>query len=133
MLCSYQTKGMLMFARLKNSGRGPDYLQIVESYRDGDNKVRQRMVLYVGRYSSVEEALERMPCQLKSARSCATNARKWYEQVAGGNHSEADEGRSKRGFEQARKEAEKLAEKLERLRQLVSEHPNLRSDQRAAS
>jgi hypothetical protein len=121
-----------MFARLKNSGRGPDYLQIVESYRDGD-KVRQRLVLYVGRYSSVAEALERMPRQLKSARSCATNARKWYEQVAGGNHSQADEERSKRGFEQARKAAEKLAEKLERLKQLVSEHPNLGSDQRAAS
>jgi hypothetical protein len=48
-----------VFARVKQSRNG-EYLQIVESYRD-EGRVRQRMVLYVGHYNSVADALERMP------------------------------------------------------------------------
>jgi hypothetical protein len=45
-----------MFTRVKES-RHDKYLQIVENYRD-DGRVRQRLVLYVGHYDSIEDALQ---------------------------------------------------------------------------
>lgn len=63
-----------MFARVKQTRDG-EYLQIVENYRDG-GKVRQRMVLYVGRYNSLGDALERMPNELRVWRGQATRATK---------------------------------------------------------
>jgi hypothetical protein len=59
-----------MFTRLKESRRN-DYLQIVENYRDGD-RVRQRLVLYVGRYDSIDDALHRMRRNLRDWRSRRT-------------------------------------------------------------
>ncbi len=44
-----------MFTRHKH-GRGGPFLQVVESYRMGGHK-RQRVVLYVGPYADVEQAL----------------------------------------------------------------------------
>ena len=88
-----------MFARVKKS-RGSEYLQIVENYRDGD-RVRQRMVLYVGHYSSIGDALKRMP---------------------------RDVGRMRRLRRRgAVREADELAAKLEALRALVKERPDLLS------
>jgi hypothetical protein len=59
-----------MFTRPKESRRN-DYLQIVENYRDGD-RVRQRLVLYVGRYDSIDDALHRMRRDLRNWRSRRT-------------------------------------------------------------
>jgi hypothetical protein len=59
-----------MFARVKESRNG-EYLQIVENYRD-EGRVRQRMVLYVGHYESIDDALHRMPRELRNWRSRRT-------------------------------------------------------------
>jgi hypothetical protein len=103
-----------MFARVKKS-RDSEYLQIVENYRDG-GRVRQRMVLYVGHYSSVSKALEDMPRQLRLWRSRATRA---------------SEGSPRKAY--CGREADTLAERLQALRRLVDEHPDLvaRDEERA--
>src|SRR5215208_1459657 len=71
-----------MFTRVKESRRN-DYLQIVQNYRDGD-RVRQRLVLYVGRYDSIDEALHQMPGDLRNWRARRTRMPKIaeYEEFA---------------------------------------------------
>ena len=108
-----------MFARVKRS-RHDEYLQIVENYRDG-GRVRQRLVIYVGHYSSIEEALRLMPKSLPWMRRRATEA----EQMAEVSPRYQDRARVRRA------EAESIAEKLEALRKLVDEHPNLIERDRA--
>jgi predicted RNase H-like nuclease (RuvC/YqgF family) len=106
-----------MFARVKQVRQGvhDEYLQIVENYRDG-GRVRQRLVMYVGHYSSIEEALKLMPKDRARMRRRATEA----EQMAEESPREyQDRARV------LREEAESFAEKLEALRTLVNEHPNL--------
>ncbi len=93
-----------MFARVKKS-RGGEYLQIVENYREG-GKVRQRLVLYVGHYASVGDALERMPREITYLRGRATRA----GQVESGPLREA---------------AKDAAVRLEALKRLVTEHPGM--------
>jgi hypothetical protein len=98
-----------MFARVKQSRNG-EYLQIVENYRD-EGRVRQRMVLYVGHYNSVADALERMPKDLRLWRGRLTRL--------GGNEFRQKEanhiGRIVEGTD----------ERLRALRALVEEHPEL--------
>ena len=103
-----------MFVRVKQSRQG-EYLQIVENYRDG-GRVRQRLVMYVGHYSSIEEALKLMPKTRTWMRRRATEA----EQMAEGSPREYQDRARVR-----REEAESIAEKLEALKTLVNEHPNL--------
>jgi hypothetical protein len=100
---------MIMFARVKES-RQQEYLQIVENYRDG-GRVRQRVVLYVGHYDSIDAALRHLPQDRRRWRSEAT----------------------RRGNERLRHEADDLDQRLSALRQLVAEHPDLieRDRQRA--
>src|SRR5829696_10295349 len=111
-----------MFTRVKESRRN-DYLQIVQNYRDGD-RVRQRLVLYVGRYDSIDDALHRMPRDLRNWRARRTR----ITRIAG--HEEF-----------ARKEVEDLNYlieatdgRLQALRALANEHPELleRDRKRAA-
>jgi predicted RNase H-like nuclease (RuvC/YqgF family) len=109
-----------VFARIKKSRQG-EYLQIVENYRDG-GRVRQRLVMYVGHYSSIEEALKLMPKDRAQMRRRATEA----EQMAVGSPRKyQDRARV------LREEVESFAEKLEALRTLVNEHPNLIERDRA--
>jgi hypothetical protein len=84
-----------VFTRVKES-RYSEYLQIVENYRDGD-RVRQRMVLYVGPYASIDSALKGMARDIKRVKR------------ADGDQREADE----------------LALKLKTLKRLVKEHPDM--------
>jgi hypothetical protein len=100
---------MIMFARVKES-RHDKYLQIVENYRD-DGRVRQRLVLYVGHYKSIDDALQQMPQDRRRWRSEAT----------------------RRGNERLRRDADALDARLQALQQLVAEHPDLieRDRQRA--
>jgi|SRR5215208_4676079 len=111
-----------MFTRVKESRRN-DYLQIVQNYRDGD-RVRQRLVLYVGRYDSIDEALHQMPGDLRNWRARRTRMPKIAEYE-----------------EFARKEVEDLNyliegtdRRLQALRALAKEHPELleRDRKRAA-
>src|SRR5919107_629684 len=108
-----------MFARVKESRNG-EYLQIVENYRD-EGRVRQRMVLYVGHYDSIDDALHRMPGELRNWRARRTR-------IAG--HEEV-----------SRKEVEDLNYligvtdgRLQALRALAKAHPELleRDRKRAA-
>ncbi len=55
-----------MFTRLKD-GRGGPYLQVVESYRLGGHK-RQRVLLHLGPYRTVEEAQRDLPRRQAEAR-----------------------------------------------------------------
>jgi hypothetical protein len=84
-----------MFTRVKES-RWSEYLQVVESYRDGD-RVRQRMVLYVGPYASIDSALKGMARDLKRMRRAGD----------------------------AQREVDELASKLTTLKRLVKEHPDM--------
>jgi hypothetical protein len=112
-----------MFARVKNSGMG-EWLQIVENYRDGD-RIRQRLVLYVGHYDSLENALKLMPRDVGSLRRRATHSERDYENVLRGASSEKDKAWFRERAERDRRAAEKLAAKLEALRTLVKEYPGL--------
>ncbi len=96
-----------MFARMKTSGGGDD-LQIVESYRDGGTP-KHRMVLYVGHYDSLADALKQMPRDRQQWRSRAT----------------------RRDDESARRIAESIDGRLRALQALVEEHPELLERDRA--
>jgi hypothetical protein len=95
----------IVFARVKES-RQQEYLQIVENYREA-GKVKQRLVLYVGRYDSIDEALQRMPKHRRRLRARATRAV------------------SDSTAEGLRHEADALDERLRVLRRLVEAHPDL--------
>jgi hypothetical protein len=112
-----------MFARVKNSGMG-EWLQIVENYRDGD-RIRQRLVLYVGHYDSLESALKLMPRDVGSLRRRATHSERAYEKTLRGAWFEEDEAWYRQRAERDRRAAEELAAKLEALRTLVKEYPGL--------
>jgi hypothetical protein len=105
-----------VFARVKESRQG-EYLQIVENYREG-GKVRQRLVLYVGHYRSIAEALGSMPRNLAALRRRATAAERTAGQLPE-NHDAQDRARA------LREEAEHFAQRLETLRRLVDEDPDL--------
>ena len=102
-----------MFTRVKEIRRN-DYLQIVENYRDGD-RVRQRLVLYVGRYDSIDEALHRMPAELRNWRARRTR----ITRIAG--HEEF----SRKELEDLNYLIEGTDRRLQALRALAKEHPEL--------
>jgi hypothetical protein len=112
-----------MFTRMKQSRDG-EYLQIVANYRDG-SRVRQRMVLYVGHYESIDKALQLMPRLLTQARRKATVAERDVAFMRENNYSG---GMLKEEEERARKlraEADGLGQKLDELRRLVADNPEL--------
>jgi hypothetical protein len=104
-----------MFTRVKESRNG-EYLQVVENYRE-DGKVKQRLVMYVGHYKSIDHALDQMRRELPLARRRATAAElsPW----------QAQRGRA------LREEANHLAAKLEGLRRFADEHPDVVERDRA--
>jgi hypothetical protein len=99
-----------MFARVKES-RGSEYLQIVENYRE-DGKVRQRLILYVGHYTSIDHALKLMPREVGTLRRRATHL------------GELETG-------DVREAAEETAARLEALKRLLKEHPEIRERDQA--
>jgi hypothetical protein len=120
-----------MYARRKRSG-GRDYLQIVESRRV-DGRPKQKLVLYVGPYRSVADALSQMPGALTGARRYATTARKHAESYTIPRETSPEivqeyqcrRDRAIKRAEVTRAEADALAKRLKRLRALVDEHPEL--------
>jgi hypothetical protein len=111
-----------MFSRVKEIRRN-DYLQIVQNYRDGD-RVRQRLVLYVGRYNSIDDALHRMSGDLRNWRARRTR----ITRIAG--HEEF----SRKEVEDLNYLIEATDGRLRALRALTKEHPDLleRDRKRAA-
>ena len=124
-----------MFLRTKQS-RGGRYSQLVESYRE-DGKVKQRVVLYVGLYRTIDEALWLMPKDVSSRRREATRLEKkvgFYRIPTTDSEEIKEEYRryqaeAEARASRAREVADDLAQRLEKLRELVSENPSLRSDQ----
>jgi hypothetical protein len=123
-----------VFTRIKQS-RDSEYLQVVEAYRDG-GKPRQRMVLYVGHYESLDQAMDRMRHELTQLRRRATMAeRRHQEQVefyaSYGEGARKDKivqerlAQLKEEAEQARRAVEWLERKLEEIRNLVAHNPKL--------
>jgi hypothetical protein len=90
------------------------YYQIVESRRV-EGVPRQRVILHLGGYSSVEEALREWPEDVEVARGAAEESRESYEAylppTAGRSHLEEEARHLRR--------ADKLRGKLEVLRDLV--------------
>jgi hypothetical protein len=106
---------MIMYTRVQKSN-GHDYLQIVENYRD-DDRVRQRSVLYVGPYESIDDALRWIPRLSRYWRHRATQRslpvdNEWMRA-------------------EAEAEADALEERLGKLGRLVEEHPDLLEQDRA--
>jgi hypothetical protein len=114
-----------VFARVKESRNG-DYLQIVQNYRDS-GKVHQRMVLYVGRYESIDHALKLMPRDVAGLRRRATTSEKKYDAMYGHTADPTDKygEELRRLAARERREGEDLALRLNALRRLVEEHPDL--------
>jgi hypothetical protein len=113
-----------MFARVKQSRNG-EYLQIVENYRDKaePGKVKQRLVMYVGHYDSIDDALRQMKRELTQARREATTTENRYADL---HHWGVGDIEDLAELAQGRRaKAEKLAEKLSFLRRIVEEHPGL--------
>ncbi len=73
----------MAFVRAKHSGKRT-YYQLVESRRE-DGKVRQRIIAYLGHYTSVEEALGALPVAIERneqrAREWAAKAEAKLEQI----------------------------------------------------
>jgi hypothetical protein len=111
---SDQQVGVQMFTRMKRSRNG-EYLQVVENYRDKaePGRVRQRMVMYVGPYTSIDQALQQMDWELPQARRRATVAERhpfWQPEAT---------------TVALREEANQLAAKLEELKRFAEEHPDV--------
>ncbi len=121
-----------MFYRVKSGGYG----QVIETYRE-DGKVKHRVILYVGHYTTIDEALKRMPRDVSYRRRQATT----LEQQVGSytiptscSEELKEEYRRRRAeaearASRAREVADDLAGRLDKLRELVLENPPLRSDQ----
>ncbi len=123
-----------MFVRKKRAVRGNDFYQLVENYRE-NGKHRQRMLVHLGEYSSVGEALKQGPKDLQSLRRRATRAREDYEiaQIryesrldCYGQDAMPDQGREERRLNEYRRraevsqrEADTLAKRLEALQQIT--------------
>jgi hypothetical protein len=105
-----------VFTRVKQSRNG-EYLQIVENYRDG-GRVRQRLVMYLGEYHTLDHALRSLPGTLVAARGRATRAERWAAS-APEDHDRREEAR------RARQEVDRVAGKLEQLRHLAQANPEL--------
>ncbi len=106
-----------MFTMVKQSRNG-EYLQLAENYRD-QARVRQRLVLYVGPYQSVDEALVNMPKEIKNLRSEATRRERSDLTAVGLQGAQAAM------IAELRDEAEQKAARLARLRELCEANPQM--------
>jgi hypothetical protein len=71
----------MVFVRAKNVG-GKKYYQLVENYRpEGSNTPRQRVLLHLGRYDTVEAALKGWPREIRSLRRDAAKIRERFEKA----------------------------------------------------
>jgi hypothetical protein len=69
----------MVFVRAKNVD-GREYYQLVENYRpEGSKTPRQRFLLHLGRYDTVEAALKGWPREIRRLRRDAAKLRERYE------------------------------------------------------
>jgi hypothetical protein len=63
---SYYRGDSIYVRRVKSRGRGP-YFQLVRSYREG-SKVKQEVLVHLGRYEKSEDALAAWPSEVRHLR-----------------------------------------------------------------
>jgi len=112
-----------MFTAVKQSRNG-EYLQVCENYRDA-GRVRQRLILYVGPYPSVDDALVNMPKEIKNLRTQATKRERSDLSAIGLQAGQAAM------IAELRSEAGSEAERLAGLRELVEKDPGMVERDRA--
>jgi hypothetical protein len=104
---------MIMAFVRKKRGRHHDYYQLVESRRV-DGKVRQKVLLHLGRHPTVEDALRAWPRVIKRLRRYAERERESVPKT--GDRSRIDQYRLEQAASMER-QADDLEEKLGWLRE----------------
>ena len=115
----------MVFVRAKKVG-GREYYQLVENYRpEGSKAPRQRVLLHLGRYDTVEAALKGWPRELRRLRRDAAKIRERYENATRRDGSEDAVPGYVRTWLQSATSMENRADALEtnlmRLKELVRE------------
>jgi hypothetical protein len=122
-----------MFTKIKKT-KGFEYLQVVENYRDPDDRsrVRQRLVRYLGTYEGLDDMREWLKRERAKLRREATRERKFYENLCE-LPAIADEQRAyyKVRSERAAAAAEDLDERLRELDSFIEQSPGLLEQDRA--
>ena len=106
----------MAFVRKKRVGPY-EYYQLVES-RWMDGKPRQRVLLHLGRYTTVEAALEGWPKEVEGLRRFASQRRDKAERLKKGDAAEQMVATVVERAQKAEKLADEIAAKLKRLHDL---------------
>ena len=106
----------MAFVRRKRVGPY-EYYQLVEN-RWMDGKPRQRVLLHLGRYTTVEAALEGWPKEVEGLRRFASQRRDKAEQLKKGDAAEQMVATVVERAQKAEKLADEIAAKLKRLQDL---------------
>ncbi len=106
----------MAFVRRKRVGPY-EYYQLVEN-RWMDGKPRQRVLLHLGRYTTVEAALEGWPKEVEGLRRFASQRRDKAERLKKGDVAEQMVATVVERAQKAEKLADEIAAKLKRLQDL---------------
>jgi hypothetical protein len=106
----------MAFVRRKRVGPY-EYYQLVESYLV-DGKPRQRVLLHLGRYPTVEAALEGWPKEVEGLRRYAHQRRDKAEQLTKDSSSQSVADATLRRAQKAESLAGDIAGKVKKLRDL---------------
>jgi hypothetical protein len=107
---------MAAFVRKKTS-RGGEYYQLVESHRV-DGQPRQRVLVHLGRRSTVDDALREWPKEIDDLRRLAREGRLLGTSGRETGFSAAWARENMRRAASAEKRADELGENLRKLREL---------------
>jgi hypothetical protein len=106
----------MAFVRRKRVGPY-EYYQLVESYLV-DGKPRQRVLLHLGRYPTVEAALEGWPKEIEGLRGFARQRRDKAERLTKNSSSQTAADAARKRAQKAEALADDIAGKLEKLHDL---------------
>ena len=109
----------MAFVRRKRVGPY-EYYQLVEN-RWMDGKPRQRVLLHLGRYTTVEAALEGWPKEVEGLRRFASQRRDKAERLKKGDVAEQMVATVVERAQKAEKLADEIEAKLEKLHDLKDE------------
>ncbi len=104
-----------MYVRRKTNAAGVVFYQLVENRRE-DGQPRQRVLLHLGRYSNVDDALEKWSGEIQDEHRRAMQARRLGEEVAEGSTARRDVNKRATTAERRARELEDKLKKLRRLR-----------------
>jgi hypothetical protein len=106
-------RGLMVFVRRKRVGPY-EYYQLVESYLV-DGKPRQRVLLHLGRYPTVDAALEGWPKETEGLRRFARQQRDTAERLTNDSSSKTAADAALKRAQKAEALADDIAAKLEKL------------------